>query len=247
MTQPTLLCDADGCLFPSEDPAYDASATVTARFLDQMGIEESWSADELRREFTGLNFRATATELCRRHDVHVPADVLDHWVEVERDVVTRHLAQVLRPDPSVQDSLRVLAPAVQLAVVSSSAAPRIGECLEATGLAALFPVRHRFSAEDLEPPASKPAPDVYLGAMRSLGVPPERALAVEDSVVGVRAAVAAGVPVVGLVRFVAAEETPERRAGLLEAGAAAVVESWDEVADMAASHLGVMRHPLDAS
>ena len=28
----TLLCDADGTLFPSEEPAYAASADVTNRF-----------------------------------------------------------------------------------------------------------------------------------------------------------------------------------------------------------------------
>jgi beta-phosphoglucomutase-like phosphatase (HAD superfamily) len=42
----------------------------------------------------------------------------------------------------------------------------------------------------------KPAPDVYLHAASRLGVPPEACLAIEDSVLGVRAALAAGMRVV---------------------------------------------------
>jgi beta-phosphoglucomutase-like phosphatase (HAD superfamily) len=38
----------------------------------------------------------------------------------------------------------------------------------------------------------KPAPDLYLAAARLLGVEPQRCLAVEDSPVGLQAAVAAG-------------------------------------------------------
>lgn len=39
---------------------------------------------------------------------------------------------------------------------------------------------------------SKPAPDIYLAACRALDVPPSRAVAVEDSYNGIRAAAAAG-------------------------------------------------------
>ena len=42
----------------------------------------------------------------------------------------------------------------------------------------------------------KPAPDIFLRAAELLGVPPERALVVEDSIKGIRAALAGGFPVV---------------------------------------------------
>lgn len=44
-------------------------------------------------------------------------------------------------------------------------------------------------------PRGKPSPDIYLAAAASLGVPPWRCLALEDSFAGVRAAAAAGMPV----------------------------------------------------
>jgi HAD superfamily hydrolase (TIGR01509 family) len=45
----------------------------------------------------------------------------------------------------------------------------------------------------------KPAPDIYVTAAREAGVAPVRCLVIEDSVVGVTAAVAAGMTVFGLV------------------------------------------------
>jgi HAD superfamily hydrolase (TIGR01509 family) len=229
-TRFALLCDADGCLFPSEEPAYAASAQVTALFLADHGIRQTFSADELRLEFTGMNFRSTAAELCRRHRLELPPDVLEQWVQVEKDVVTHHLEAVLRPDETVLRPLAELAPSVQLAVVSSSAAGRVEACLAATGLDVLFAPERRFSAEDLRPPASKPDPAVYLRARHVLHAQAPHCLAVEDSAVGVRAAAAAGVPVVGLVQFVPGPERAERREALLAAGACAVVETWDDVA-----------------
>ena len=58
----------------------------------------------------------------------------------------------------------------------------------------------------------------------------EQAVAVEDSVPGVRSAVAAGIPVVGNVVFVPAGDRRTRRRALVEAGAAPVIESWEELA-----------------
>ena len=34
-----VLCDADGNLFPSEEPAFDASAEVTNAFLASLGVD----------------------------------------------------------------------------------------------------------------------------------------------------------------------------------------------------------------
>jgi hypothetical protein len=42
--------------------------------------------------------------------------------------------------------------------------------------------------------------------------------------------VAAGIPTVGNVVFVAPDERDARRAALLDVGVAAVIESWDELA-----------------
>ncbi|GAC1373598.1 MAG: HAD family hydrolase [Acidimicrobiales bacterium] len=50
----------------------------------------------------------------------------------------------------------------------------------------------------------KPAPDIYLEAARRLGVPPKHCLALEDSVVGCQAALAAGMQVIACPTVVTA-------------------------------------------
>jgi HAD superfamily hydrolase (TIGR01509 family) len=225
-----LLCDADGCLFPSEEPAFDASAGVTNRFLAEIDATARFTAEELRLATTGKNFRTTAKTLAAEEGKAVDPEELERWVEAERREVTAHLRKVLRPDPRVLEPLERLAASHALAVVSSSAMPRIEACLRATDLDGLFPQASRFSAESSLPvPVSKPDPAIYLHAMERLGVSPRRALAVEDSVPGALAAVDAGCRTIGNVMFVPAGERAERAAALECAGVVEVISSWEEL------------------
>jgi beta-phosphoglucomutase-like phosphatase (HAD superfamily) len=246
-----LLLDADGNLFPSEEPAFVASADVTNRFLASLSVPKTYSAQQLLAATTGKNFRTTAVDLAITHGVVVEpalrtsgdtqqdadaglpmltAAMLDQWVAEERTVVSEYLGQVLRPDPAVLGPLHRLAERYQLAAVSSSALCRLDECFRATGLAELIPPERRYSAEDSLPrPTSKPDPAVYLYAAEQLGVPAEQALAVEDSLPGAQSAVAAGVRTIGNLAFVAPGARDSRRKGLLEAGVVAVITSWAEL------------------
>jgi HAD superfamily hydrolase (TIGR01509 family) len=92
------------------------------------------------------------------------------------------------------DAVRRMAERWPLGLASSSNRPLIDLVLERMGVADLF--RATISSEEVE--RGKPAPDVYLEAARRLGVPPERAAAVEDSASGIRAAKAAGLRVVAI-------------------------------------------------
>jgi beta-phosphoglucomutase-like phosphatase (HAD superfamily) len=245
-----LLLDADGNLFPSEEPAFVASAGVTNRFLASLGVQARYAPEELLASTTGKNFRTTAVDLAVAHDVPVdpallnggPEDgggarprltaaVLEDWVAEEKKVVTEHLGQVLRPDPAVLAPLRRLAERYVLAAVSSSASSRLDACFRATGLAELIPAERRYSAEDSLPrPTSKPDPAVYVFAAARLGVPPRQALAVEDSVPGAQSAIAAGIVTVGNLMFVDPNDRDARRAALTDAGVAMMIASWDELA-----------------
>jgi sugar-phosphatase len=77
---------------------------------------------------------------------------------------------------------------LRLALASSSAMSVIEAAIGRLGIAPQFEVVHSADSE----PRSKPAPDVYLGAARRLGVDPRRCIALEDSLPGVEAAKAAG-------------------------------------------------------
>jgi beta-phosphoglucomutase-like phosphatase (HAD superfamily) len=225
-----ILCDADGCLFPSEEPAFAVSVMVTNELMATIGSERRFEAEELRRATSGQNFRTTAAALAQAAGRRLQADALECWVEVERRRVTDHLAAALGPDPEVSEALARLGREYTLALVSSSAIPRLEACLEATGLDDLFPSPLRFSAEDSLPlPASKPDPAIYALAVERLGIAPGNGLAVEDSEAGVLAAVGAGIPTLGNVMFVPAAERTGRAEALRAAGAAGVIQSWRQL------------------
>jgi HAD superfamily hydrolase (TIGR01509 family) len=226
-----LLCDADGNLFPSEEPAFEASVEVTNAFLAEIGSDQRFTAEELRLASTGMNFRTTALRLAAEAGVQ---DIdIEPWVAEEKRAVSAHLARTLRPHDPTTAALSAMAEHLSLAAVSSSALARLAGCFTATDLDELIPPERRFSAEDSLPtPTSKPDPAVYLHACAVLGIAPEEGLAVEDSVPGVASAVAAGCPTVGNLLFVQPAEQAERAAALTEAGALTVVSSWQELADI---------------
>jgi HAD superfamily hydrolase (TIGR01509 family) len=226
----TLLLDADGVLFPSEQPAFDASVEVVNRLAAALGISRRFDADELRLASTGKNFRTTAVELAHSRGKTLEADELERWVADEKTAVTRHLATTLRPDADVIQALRKLNRRYELAVVSSSALARLDVCFEATALAGLLPPARRFSAEDSLPePSSKPDPAIYLAAAERLKITPDQGLAIEDSHTGAAAAVAAGFPTLGNVCFAPRTERNGRVTELHRAGVFAVIPSWKSI------------------
>jgi beta-phosphoglucomutase-like phosphatase (HAD superfamily) len=231
-----LLCDADGTLFDSEEPAFAASTEVTNRLLAALGVDRAYTPDDLRRWALGRNFRSAAPALVAEAGVEIGTDVLERWVVTERVAVTEKLATVLRPTAGVRAALVMLSDQFRLCVVTSSATPRLDRCLGATALDDLFPPDVRFSAEDSLPtPVSKPDPSIYRFAGEQLGVCGARGLAIEDSVAGVRSAVAAGFPAIGMLEFVPRDERTERVVALGDAGVAAIVPSWRHLAELLAS------------
>ncbi len=226
-----LLCDADGNLFPSEEPAFAASTTVTNRLLAELGIDRTFTPDSLRRRAVGMNFRSTMLALAGEAGVAMDRDGLERWVVAEQRAVVEHLGSLLRPDPEVHAPLAGLGRRFGLAVVSSSATARLAVCFSASGLDHLFPPEVRFSAEDSLPvPTSKPDPAIYAFAGQRLGVAGPAGLAVEDAVAGAQSAIAAGFPTVGNLQFVPPDEREERTRALREAGVVAVVPSWRHLA-----------------
>jgi HAD superfamily hydrolase (TIGR01509 family) len=77
---------------------------------------------------------------------------------------------------------------VPIAVASASLRAWVDATLRGLGLEDAFDAT--VSASEVA--SAKPAPDLYLTAAARLGVPPQRCLAIEDTLAGVRSAKAAG-------------------------------------------------------
>jgi HAD superfamily hydrolase (TIGR01509 family) len=117
--------------------------------------------------------------------------------EINDEVVRRMQARYGERLPLVEgavEAVRRLAGRFRLGLASSSNRLLIDAVLAATGLEEVFEVT--VSSEEV--PRGKPAPDVYLEAVRRLGVRPEQAVAVEDSAAGIKAAHDAGMRVIAI-------------------------------------------------
>ena len=117
--------------------------------------------------------------------------------EINAEVVKRMLERYRERLPLIDgavEAVRRLAPEFRLGVASSSNRPLIAAVLEGAGIAELFDAV--VSSEEV--PRGKPAPDVYLEAIRRLGAEPGHTAAIEDSSNGIRAAHAAGMRVIAL-------------------------------------------------
>ena len=113
--------------------------------------------------------------------------------EVVRRMLDRYRKELPLIDGAVA-AVERLAAHFPLALASSSNRPLIDAVLASAGLERSF--RATVSSEEVA--RGKPAPDVFLGAARRLGVAPDRCAAIEDSASGLRAAHAAGMRVIAL-------------------------------------------------
>jgi HAD superfamily hydrolase (TIGR01509 family) len=138
----------------------------------------------------------------------------------------RRLSERLRHDlkPVAGVKAAIAALSYRRCVASSSTFERIRLSLEVTGLAPLFG-DNIFSATQVA--HGKPAPDLYLLAAKTMGVTPADCLVIEDSSLGVRAGVAAGMTVIG---FTGANHTIGDLAQRLKtAGARRVIVAMDQL------------------
>jgi HAD superfamily hydrolase (TIGR01509 family) len=194
-----VIFDCDGVLVDSEPIANRVLADLLAGCGLRLG------ADEVMKRFVGRTKRGCielATELL---GAPLPASFATDW---DAALFSAFRAE-LRAVEGVAEALDALD--VPYCVATNSSPERLAIALEATGLAARFEGR-RFSATQVARP--KPAPDLFLHAAHTMGMPPGQCVVIEDTPTGVRAAVAAGMKVLG---FAAAPHTDA--AALQSAGA----------------------------
>ncbi|MGH2679302.1 MAG: hexitol phosphatase HxpB [Actinomycetota bacterium] len=221
-----------------------SARAIEAVVFDMDGVlidsEPIWRSVE-RDVFGSVGIRLTDEDLLPTMGVRI-ADVVERWYRrypwsepSRREIADRIVDGVAREirrrgalnEGAVLAVDHVRGLGLRLALASSSPMPLIRAVLTLGGLADRFDVV--VSGEDVE--RGKPDPAVYLSAARALGIVPERCLAVEDSLNGVRAAKAAGMTCIA-IPAVHHEEGDF-------AGADLVLGSIGELDDRAWSRVGI--------
>ena len=214
------IFDCDGVLVDSELIALSELSDIMSEHGKSMSVAECQDA------FMGMHnadiVRAIEERIGRRLPGEGPR---------MRDRMIERLKRELQPVPGIADALTRLAG--PRCVASSSDRARIELTLELTGLTRFFG-RHIFSGTEVA--RGKPAPDLFLHAAEAMDTPPDACIVVEDSVMGVRAGVAAGMPVIGFLGGAHANAGFEMR--LREAGAVRVVHRMSELPKVLAEVAG---------
>jgi len=181
-----VVFDLDGVLIDSE-PVWEQ---VRRAYVAEHGGR--WPSDSQDR-LMGMSTPEWARYLSEEAGVgRQPAEVATAVV----NRMAHRYAQDLPLIPGALEALARLGDRWPLGLASSSPRSLIDSVLTAAGLTHRFAVT--VSTEEV--PRGKPAPDVYLAAVRGLGLSPEHCVAVEDSTNGLLAAAAAGLAVVALPR-----------------------------------------------
>ncbi|MDO0926406.1 HAD family hydrolase [Streptomyces sp. TG1A-8] len=207
-----IIFDNDGVLVDSEP----ISNRILAAYLTELGHPTSY--EDSVRDYMGSALHRVHDLVLERTGQRLP----DDFDDVFHARVFAAFERELRPVPGVAGVLEKLAAdGVPYCVASSGSHERIRVGHRTTGLDRWFGEGRVFSSQDVG--RGKPAPDLFLHAAGRMGAAPGRCLVVEDSPLGVQAALAAGMEVYGFTAM-----TPA--AGL--AGADRLFSTMGELADL---------------
>jgi HAD superfamily hydrolase (TIGR01509 family) len=199
MALQALIFDVDGTLADTERdghrPAFNAA-------FAQAGLAWHWRVEEYRELLAVTGGKERIRHFCEQHDPAFLArpDADETIAALHADKTRRYVAYAaagrigLRPGVA-RLVTQARAAGMRLAIATTTSPENVTVLLDACfgpGATAWFEV---IGAGDVVP-HKKPAPDIYTWVVERLDLPPENCLAIEDSAMGLRAAVAAGLPTV---------------------------------------------------
>ena len=183
MAAKLVIFDCDGVLVDSEKLGNDVLAEMLAVYGHQISGHESI------RRFRGMNLTKCLAILEGETGIELPESF---ETDIRQRMSSVFLERLQPVDGALQlvESLRI-----PFCVASSGPRKKIEENLQTTNLYPHF-VGKIFSGYELN--SWKPDPLLFLSAARHFGVAPEDCIVVEDSFVGVSAAIAANMTVLAL-------------------------------------------------
>ena len=179
-----IIFDCNGVLVDSEQLA---TAVVSQEFM-RAGF--ALTPDVIARYFTGRR----PADMFAEVELAAGRKLPPNFATTVAAATLRRIRTELRATPHVAYALTWLRG--PKCVASSSTLDRMRVALETTDLIRFFEP-YLFSAADV--PNGKPSPDLFLHVAGKMKVEPSACIVVEDSPVGVAAAVAAGMTAIGFV------------------------------------------------
>ena len=176
-----VIFDCDGVLVDSER----ISNAVLAEALSGAGVEIS--AEAAHDRYRGMFLSEIRADAERRLGTALPEGFVETF-ERDREEAFRAL---LQPVPGAGAAVRaVRAMGYDVCVASQGRLSKTELTLSLCGLRDLFGPDALFSAHSVA--RGKPAPDLFLHAAATMGWEPAQCVVVEDTMIGARAALAAG-------------------------------------------------------
>ena len=175
-----VIFDCDGVLVDSEPIAVELDILI----LREVGLP--LSREEVIERFVGRSPTVMLAMIEEHLGRPLAAERVEHWECLYRDAFEAGV----EPVDGIVEALAQIE--CRVCVASSSAPANLHRKLAITGLRDRFGPAI-FSASEVS--RGKPAPDLFLYAAERMGVDADRCIVVEDSLPGVEAARAAGMPV----------------------------------------------------
>ena len=200
-----IIFDCDGVLVDSEA----ISCGVLAEEARKLGSK--LTNEEARRIFAGTNLKFCFEYIENEIGQALPIDM----EKIYREKTRERFAKDLQPIEGIHELVASLT--LPYCVASNAPFGKMNFNLKKVGLFPFFE-KNMFSAYQVK--AWKPDPTLFLTAAKTMGFPPEKCLVVEDSLSGVKAAVAAGMDVLGYRK-------DERANELKDAGATVITSILD--------------------
>ena len=205
-----VVFDCDGVLVDSEP----ITCGVLAEMLVELGLD--FDLDRTIKTFMGKSVKDEIVAIEAMIGRKLEADWHPQFCRRRDEALAVRVREVAGVRAVVE---RLAEIGIPFAVASGADCAKMRLTLGTCGLLPHFSAQ-MFGSDMVA--RAKPAPDVYLLAMKTLGVDPKRTVVIEDTPTGTRAGVAAGAVVYGLTTL----NTP---AALMEAGASLTFEHMDQL------------------
>lgn len=170
-----IIFDLDGTLVDSEPACNQALLDLLPQLSDNVGdLVERYRGKKLAEIFADIECKLA---------LKLPAEFEKSY----RSRVAAIFEQELRPMPGAEEALSALN--MPICIASSGPMNKIRHALDLTNLSRFFG-EQIFSSYEVG--YWKPDPRLFLHAAKKMGFPPDRCAVVEDSAVGIEAAISAG-------------------------------------------------------